>query len=818
MRRFLTLICMLGLTIPAGLSITGCTRNPAAKYCPVTSGYGEPVTAITSIIEQPEIGGISLAYGQTEQADQPTAYTCQGSTAIVNANAFTYGTTNNQLVDISPTGDICAGTWNRNTGGGIPDYTICNPPNPAPSTGGLPYSVGYISASAHSVTSNPVAVYVHAPITSVKLVGPSSCLSQGNVANLDAQACYGGANNKQYLLCAPSSVTQASSPDLACPLAPGVQLNQIKDCVNVLGTLSFSVSNQIVAQINSTNNQITAEYPGTTNVTASIAGSGSSAGYFSTCPPASIKVALANGSTSGTVTQGVPQNLTTTVKDTNGNTITGLTLDYQSTNPIDLTVNNKGVVTTNFPGAGSVTAICQPPECDPAPINVVGLNGTGTSIASNPVVMNTPGTASDFVWFAAPNESEYFVPYELLTHSLGSTVRLPYVPNSMVMDEGGTDLYFGSQHELMVYDTLTDLITKQDVNTPGVVLAVAPNNSLVLINDQIRQLFYIYNTTSGSYFTFPGVGVAAQWTPDSKTLYIVDSTSANNAAEGITGHTNTLYVYNDFTGWTTHNLSSSNGALAITVPSVGAYLSGAFTVAHTWCPSGTVGNNATVTYYPQGDELPDTPTDILAATSGGHHILGAYLGSNGTTLDDIGVTIPTTGCSVTTTGTGASQVQTMNPLTISSAARSEAIPGIFPTSLNQIVTSPISDLSFLTYNGSTPGALLPFYLPNSSGTMPPPGFVQLSGGTAVTAPVAGAFSPDDTKFFVSTAGDNKIHILSIPKNVSITNPPTDSLQISPNLPACTPPSAGGVDAYCTYTGTSPTVPATVIAVAPRSTT
>ncbi len=53
------------------------------------------------------------------------------------------------------------------------------------------------------------------------------------------------------------------------------------------------------------------------------------------CPPASISVALANGATSGTITQGVQQNLTTSVIDTKGNSLTGLTLDYQSTDPVD---------------------------------------------------------------------------------------------------------------------------------------------------------------------------------------------------------------------------------------------------------------------------------------------------------------------------------------------------------------------------------------------------------------------------------------------------------------------------------------------------
>ena len=123
MRRFLTLVFLLCLAGPSGMSIIGCTRNPAAKYCPVTSGYGILVTQVYSITLQPQTAGISLAYGQTTQSQTPTALTCTGSTAEVNSKDYIYSSKNNQLVDISPTGGICAGTWNRNTGGGIPDYT-----------------------------------------------------------------------------------------------------------------------------------------------------------------------------------------------------------------------------------------------------------------------------------------------------------------------------------------------------------------------------------------------------------------------------------------------------------------------------------------------------------------------------------------------------------------------------------------------------------------------------------------------------------------------------------------------------------------------
>jgi len=137
-----------------------------------------------------------------------------------------------------------------------------------------------------------------------------------------------------------------------------------------------------------------------------------------------------------------------------------------------------------------------------------------------------------------------------------------------------------------------------------------------------------------------------------------------------------------------------------------------------------------------------------------------------------------------------------------------------------------SNIAFVTYSPAsttaTTNAVLPYYLPASSGPGTS-GSVTLNESPSctscgvITAPVAGAFTPDHTLFFVSTEGDNEIHYISVPL---VTSSPTkaDTLEISPNIPSCTPPSAGGVDAGCTYTGSGTIVPATAIFVKPRSTT
>jgi hypothetical protein len=377
---------------------------------------------------------------------------------------------------------------------------------------------------------------------------------------------------------------------------------------------------------------------------------------------------------------------------------------------------------------------------------------------------------------------------------------------------------------MLTYNIPSNVLSAAPITSaPGKVMAVAPNNSLVLVNDPIRQVFYLYSVVGSYTNTFSGMGASAFWTPDSSTLYITDSAALGN------GHNDTLYVFNGGTGWATYPLPSSVGAentplvpgaqsLAVTVPSVGAYASGSPTVAHTWCPSGTVNSYDTMSFYPQADEVRDASndpvqTDVLAATTDGNHILGAALVNGNITLSDIGVTIPTSPCPETTTGTPP--VETLDPLLIAHTLSQAQLSGLAATAVNQILASPASNLAFITYTApaTNTNAVLPYYQPQvgNTGILGNVGSIKLTGSASISAPVAGAFTPDDSIFFLSTVGDNLIHFIDV-KSL------TDKQQIAPNLPACTPLSSGGADAGCTYTGTGTIVPATAIVIKPRSTT
>ena len=254
-------------------------------------------------------------------------------------------------------------------------------------------------------------------------------------------------------------------------------------------------------RINTETNVITAEQPGTTVITASVAGGSSSAGYFSTCPPQVDQRHPGERQNSGTVTQGVTQNLTTTVLDTNGNPITGLTLDYQSTDPIDITAAAPEPSRPTFPAwlrsmpsasrplairLPSIRSASTAPDCPFPPTRSTSPSRHRQRLrlvrGSRPVAVRRSGRVAD-------------------RHG-GLDGASAICAELDVMDRLGTNLYFGSPHELMVYSTASNAVTKQDTSVPGVVLAVSPNNSELLINDQVRQVFYLYTPRTPASFDF----------------------------------------------------------------------------------------------------------------------------------------------------------------------------------------------------------------------------------------------------------------------------------------------------------------------------
>jgi hypothetical protein len=794
MRRFVTVVALLLFTVPFGISISGCGKKGAVvEYC-TGSSSGVAAGQITTITLQPKIYGISINQAEISQASTPSATDCKGAT--VSTGSYTYGTTDMTIADIQPSsGRLCGGTWNKNTGGGVADYTVCNPTGKS--------GIAYITATANGVSSNPLPVYVHPVVTSVVLGAPSTdcehnpstnCSPAATNTNLPTSSAIACTVAYANGCCATSSIpastvipylangclSQRSTGQLSAQVFAGSGTNKTNiSCL--VGHLTYSAQSAGVVTIDE-NGVATAQQPGSTIVNAAVSLSGSSAGFFATCPPVDIALSYpgsATGTTNIIVNQNNTQPISAAAVDKNGTPLTGLTLEYVSTTPITIPASSNGTVTPVFPGEASITAICQPPTCNTAPQSEIGVYGNGKPITSKSVSVTTPGTNSTYLYIAS-TDSQYIVPVDFTQPNLGAPVRLPYVPNSMAISNDGTTIYLGSDTELMVVNAATTAITKQDVSVRGKVLAISPDNSTLVISDPVRQQTYLY-TSSGSVSTlYGGVGTHAAWSPDSQTVYI---------AAG-----NQILVHSGFSGWKQIPLTDATAVndVTVTVPAVGAYFSGAATTtARGYCPltvtSGTsLPPAAANQFYPPADSAAAI-TDRLAATSDGFHILGAAAAT--ATLSDIEINLaPVAATTGTPNGTQSPSGGIVCPadgtgLTFSNAVASTPLTGITPTSITGVLPTSDSKVAFVTYTGT--GGVLPYYQPtnlspagNTSGVgiLGTYNTIKLSG--SAIAPEGGAISADNSTIYVGTSGDGLVHIVS-------TSTLTDTKTIAPALPSFT---------------------------------
>ncbi len=763
MRRFVTFLVLMLFSVPFGISLSGCAKKTSVTYCNASTGAGVQVGQLNHLVLQPITYGISLNYGQIGSVSSPTATDCQG--ASVTVSAYTYSTRDISIVDVNPsTGALCAGSWNRKLNV-IPDYTVCTPPaNPSAAN-----SVTYITAEAQGVTSNPIPVFIHPIVTSIVLGTPSTSCSTDPTTN----CCPLAANNT---ITAPaysgnSCLSQTATGQLVArvfsqstTVDPVTKLPIPNNISCQVGHLVFAAQNPGIVSIDE-NGVATAQQPGSTVINASIANAGSSAGFFSTCPPANITLNVPNTtSTNIAVNQNFSQPLIATATDINGHTLTGLTLEYVSTTPTTIPVASNGTVTPAFPGGASITAICQPPSCNPSPFNQIGLFNNGKPVTSNPVGVSTPGTNSTLLYIASTG-SRYLVPVDFTTSTLGTPVQLPYAPNSIVISNDGSSIYMGSATELMVFNATSDGVTREDVTVPGTVLGISPDSSTIAISDPVRKLIYLESSSGGIITQYGGVGTHAQWTPDSQTVYITAG--------------NQLLVHSQFTGWDNITPAVNPLDVAVTVPSVGAYFAGASTTAVSYCASSTtstVNGQTTVnnTFDPAADSNANAVTDRVAATNDGHHILGASAANK--TLSDLFVTLPTGPCPAS----GGLQFNSVANTTPLSAIAPTAITGVFPTSDTGVIPSStvVPTAVAVTYIGS--GSVLPIYKPSTAGTATPGTLTNVPlSGTAI-APVAGVWSTDNLTFFTGTSGDNLVHLVTRPTTAGLL---ADTKTISPALPA-----------------------------------
>jgi len=747
-RRYVGLAILLFFTVPFGLSVIGCGHKTAAPvYCPqnVNVNSGPVVGQAYTIVLDSSLStvGVSLNYGQIGPTMSAITSDCIGNAVSVSKYTFATSDSTLQYADVNPsTGAVCAGHWNRQSGSGIPDYTICTPPASAPST----YEY-FITADADGVTSNPIAVYVHPTVTAVELATPESTSAGGS----------GCSSTDPTSDCCPANVT--TTPEQPAPGYDGTSC--ISQNVRVqLAAKAYSNGTNITCEVGHLNlaaqgtpnvvtidqqNFATANQPGSATITASIANSSSAsnAGFFSTCPPASITLTATGQGTQNpiNVALNTPQPLTATVLDTKGNPITGLSLEFNSTTPQTISASSGSVIST-YPGSANITAVCQPGTCNPAPLSQIGYLGNGKPITSNNITVNTAGT-SGTVLYMASTSSQYVVPYDFTLKQQGSPIKLEYVPNSMVMTQDGSTIYFGSPQGLMTIATTGNTATAANQAIPGTVLAVSPDGSTVVVTDPTRQTVSLI--TSGGVLTSYGnvVGTSAAWSPDSSTVYI-------------TTNTNTLLTHSSFNNWQVTPTNVTYSDVTVMVPHIGAYFAGGTeTDGRSYCSTTTTtspggnGNPPTTanSYYPLAD-TDGAQTQVLAATTDGNHILGADLpaGSSTPVLSDLLLNIPSSALDCTTAN---------GPVTFNSTFTPHPLSSVTATAVDSVVPATNSAVAFVTYTGSS--GLLPEYVPSTGAVT----YLQLgNGATSATAPLAGVFSTDNLSFYAG-ASDGQVHIISI---------------------------------------------------------
>jgi hypothetical protein len=473
--------------------------------------------------------------------------------------------------------------------------------------------------------------------------------------------------------------------------------------------------------------------------------------------------------------------LTAVVKDINGVTLTGLTLTYTSTTPIAAPVSGTGIAPV-FPGTAAINAFCLPPTCNPSPYGNVGLLGTGKPVSSNTLLSTTPGSNSTRLWIGS-TDSIYLVPVDLTTGIVPSPTRLPFTPNSMVITQNGASIFMGSSLGMMTFSTATNAVSAADTTLQGTVLAASPDSATVVLTDPTRQQITLYNSTSSSITsTFSGVGKRAAFTPDGSTLYVLTTD-------------NRLLVYSAFISWQSYDLSATGANdVAIAVPSVGAFIGGNTAInARSYCPATTT---TPTVFFPQASSttVSAAVNDRVAATNDGRHLLDVRLAASGGTPVVNDVTFPTS-----TANDGAAGSRTFTNVLPNGDCPESGVPPVFGTAVNTAVLTgvtttgvtgvyPASDssIAFTTYlpatGAATTGTRLPAYTPAASG-VGTVGGVTLANGA--TAPVTGVFSSDNKLFFVGTAGDNLVHLIT-------RSTLTDTSQIAPKLPSNTTPTGTAV--------------------------
>jgi hypothetical protein len=638
---------------------------------------------------------ISIVAGQVAQL----SVSAVDSTANAVATTFTFNSSNPNLVTISPSGVVCGGVWDST-------FVVCsgNSPSGAPLTG-----TATITATAAGISSAPVTVSVHPSVTSIKISAPTvnnanGCLSHGQTLQFTAQAFHNG-----------------------------------QDITSLVGQFSWTSSDGTVASVDA-NGLATANAPGSAGIVAVIGGVTSQSVTFNTCMPKELVLHIA-GDPADNFTFSAVMNVkdTRTVQvdmiDVNGTPITPA--------PVTIVSNNAGVatiagatVTAVSPGGAGLVAVCAPPRCG---------NGKNQTVYSNlfSITVNGP-TQPTTVYVGtttipAPGTSPAIVPIDTSKSppAAGTPIVLPGAPTSMGFSADGTKFYVDTSSGLVSVDPFTNAATLVDADPIGVILAVSPDGTKVIVSnvkfqaDVPSQRLFIFDSSNSTLQTFilPGA-VAAAFTSDGSKAYIgaFDPTApASQQAR--------VYVWSPVqTLRTIFGTGTPNSVASIAAGPL-VYVSNGSTVNVLNVCDNSFNTNMATNTAPQLVAAPKNSNTIVA-------------------LDQSGVNIETANLSNDTIGLCPTPVSYTNEFQAFNALINARKLLVANNGANIAVLSAGFNQIFVAIPGAGPFA------------------IPLSGNG--TEPVSGDLTLDGTNLWTGVAGTNTVHQVCLPCG-------TDIFQIQLNL-------------------------------------
>jgi len=459
--------------IVLGLAISGCGHSST------------PVTP-TSISLAPT-SSISLKFGDVQAV---SAQVLDNNGNAMTNQKFVWTSSNTGIATVTATGGSCGDTLNTTAttclcgGTWSSDFIYCTPPS-ADGRTTLTVTSDGLSAS--------LTVLVHQPVARVSVTPLNvDCLSTKGTQQMTATAFNSAGTDITNSVAVDSTSFNWSSSDATV----------------------VALDNKGLA---------TAVNPGRARVYASIAGTSSSPGTFTTCPVTSIS--LAAGSTNSfSIAQAATQQLTPTVIDSNGNTVTITSgrLSYNTSYLEALSVDTNGLATALNPGNSAIVASCSPPLCNnglfPIFSNVVngttqGTTATGTNSKSTQVIV-------------ASKSDTQLVPIDITTSTVGTSLTLPYQPNSMVYARNTGVAYLGSTAELMNYTYSTNTVGVTAV-IPGAIVDLSNSGGRIVLYDDPSKTITVLSLANGTIadkFSVPTAtptNVRASTSPDDQTTFVV---------------------------------------------------------------------------------------------------------------------------------------------------------------------------------------------------------------------------------------------------------------------------------------------------------